>query len=335
VAPLSPALARWGIFNVVAAGGFVVQILVIAWLTRVEGWAPWLATAAGVQAALVHNFAAHSRWTWRDRAVRGLPAVAARWWRYELVHLATAAGTVALTAWTAARTGWAPELANLLAVGAFSIVNYLISDRALFRPAVVTSLVACVTAVSLADPALAQSSSQSRDDQIAVGLLAGLTRADLATNNGSTDPTSSGTGTMLGFWFGGNRGGLIGFTGEVNYLMRKSSTPAGEFSAPAIQIPAVFHVNVGSGDRDRAMGYAVAGPAFHFNFSQKLNGTALPDQAKFKGVDVGLLVGGGFEIHRVGVEVRYNLGLRNISPAGSITETRTRGWEIAGKFRLH
>lgn len=125
-------------FNTVAAGGFVIQVALIAALTRLAGWPAWLATAAGVQAALLHNFAGHCRWTWADRPAGGLRALAARFGRYELVHLTTAAGTTALTAWGAARTGWPPELTNLAAVCTFSIVNYLISDRALFRPAAVT-----------------------------------------------------------------------------------------------------------------------------------------------------------------------------------------------------
>jgi putative flippase GtrA len=140
VGPLPPAVARWGIFNVVAAGGFVIQITLIALLTRVAGWETWLAAAAGVQAALLHNFVAHGRWTWADRPARGAGALLGRFWRYEAVHLASAAGAVALTAWGVARTGWPPELVNLAAVCTFSVVNYLVSDRALFRPAAGTSL---------------------------------------------------------------------------------------------------------------------------------------------------------------------------------------------------
>lgn len=137
--PVPPALARWGLFNVVAAGGFVIQITLIALLTRIAGWETWLAAAIGVQAALLHNFAGHGRWTWADRPVRGARAVLARFWRYEVVHLVTAAGCVALTAWLAARTGWPAEAANMAAVCTFSLVNYFVSDRALFRPAAATS----------------------------------------------------------------------------------------------------------------------------------------------------------------------------------------------------
>ena len=50
--------------------------------------------------------------------------------------------------------------------------------------------------------------------------------------------------------------------------------------------------------------------------------------------DIGLLVGGGFEIIRIAVEVRYNIGMRNISSSGAITETKTRAVEVVAKFRL-
>lgn len=139
VTRLRPAVARWGVFNLVAAGGFAIQIALIALLTRAADWETWLATAIGVQAALLHNFAGHGRWTWADRPVRGARAVLARFWRYEVVQLATAAGSVALTAWLAARTGWPPEVANIAAVCTFSLVNYFVSDRALFRPTAATS----------------------------------------------------------------------------------------------------------------------------------------------------------------------------------------------------
>ena len=188
---------------------------------------------------------------------------------------------------------------------------------------------ASVTIFSLARPALAQD-----DGGIGLGVLAGLARPKLSTNSVVDDSLAGKTGTMLGFWFGGNRGGLVGFTGEFNYVIRKANTPAGELSYPAFQIPAVFHVNFGSSNRNKAMGYAVVGPAFQFNLSQKLDGATVPDQSKFKGADIGVVVGGGFEIFRVGLEIRYNIGMRNISGGGDITETKSRQFEIMGKFRL-
>ena len=75
-------------------------------------------------------------------------------------------------------------------------------------------------------------------------------------------------------------------------------------------------------------------PAYLYD-TRTQSGTTVPDQAKFKGADIGVLVGGGFEIFRVAVEVRYNIGMRNISPDGAVAETKSRGWEIVGKFRIN
>jgi Outer membrane protein beta-barrel domain len=193
---------------------------------------------------------------------------------------------------------------------------------------------AIVMCVSVASPALAQ----SNDGGIGIGVLAGIVRPKLTADNvGQLFATK--TGTMFGFWFGGNRNGLIGFTGEVNYIMRKSDTngaaAGGVLSFPAIQIPAVFHINFGSGNRNKAMGYVVVGPSFAFNLSQKLDGVSVPDQAAFKGADIGIIGGGGFEIIRFAVEVRGNWGLRTISSEGSINEIKSRAIEFIFKFRFN
>ena len=58
---------RWGVFNLVGLGGFVVQIGAIALLTRGFGWSSFAATAVALELAALLNFVGHSRWTWGDR----------------------------------------------------------------------------------------------------------------------------------------------------------------------------------------------------------------------------------------------------------------------------
>jgi hypothetical protein len=204
-----------------------------------------------------------------------------------------------------------------------------------FRRLVFSAMAVCMLAL-IASPALAQSGNQvsNQDEGIGIGVLAGIVRPNLTADN-ADDFFSSKTGTMFGLWVGGNRGGLIGFTGEFNYIIRKADTPGGELSFPAFQIPAVFHINFGSADRNKAMGYVVVGPSFTFNLSQKLNGATVPDQEKFKGADIGIVGGGGFEIVRIAVEVRGNWGLRTISSEGSIQEIKSRSIEFLVKFRFN
>jgi putative flippase GtrA len=124
---------RWGIYNVVALGGFVIQIAALSILTRACGWNQTVATLVAVELALLHNFAGHSGWTWADRPVRGGWSRTRRLLRYQtalsVMVLLNAGLTLAL-----ARSGLPIELANLLAVVSLSAISFLLSDLVLFRP---------------------------------------------------------------------------------------------------------------------------------------------------------------------------------------------------------
>ena len=58
---------RWGKFNLVGAMGMAVQLAALAGLNRLAPGHTLLATAAAVEITLMHNFAWHLRYTWRDR----------------------------------------------------------------------------------------------------------------------------------------------------------------------------------------------------------------------------------------------------------------------------
>jgi putative flippase GtrA len=126
-------LRRWGIYNVVAFAGFVLQVGAISALTRLWGWSHMAATLAGVELALLHNFAGHTGWTWADRRPRGLRSLLRRLGRYQaalsVMGLLNVGATVLL-----ARTGLPIEIANVLAVISLSIVSFLLADLVLFRP---------------------------------------------------------------------------------------------------------------------------------------------------------------------------------------------------------
>ena len=66
---------RWGVFNLVGLGGFLLQIGAIGVLTRGFGWSPFAATALALELAALHNFIGHSRWTWADAPVAGRPGL--------------------------------------------------------------------------------------------------------------------------------------------------------------------------------------------------------------------------------------------------------------------
>lgn len=126
-------LRRWLVFNTVGLVGVAVQLSALAAGTELLRLDYRAATALAVEAAIVHNFAWHERWTWRDRHVgrRG------RWIR--LARFNAVSGTVSITAnvvFTALYVtmfGVHYLCANLMAIASCSLVNFLANDRLVFR----------------------------------------------------------------------------------------------------------------------------------------------------------------------------------------------------------
>ena len=139
-------MSRAARFVWVGAGGFVVQALTLQALAA-AGVAYPIATALAVEAAIIHNFLWHERWTWADRTMSrgaGLQAcsyerVASN--RQRLARLlrfngATAvisiAGNVALMGLFVGSFHLPLLPANLLAVLTLSVLNYVSADRLVF-----------------------------------------------------------------------------------------------------------------------------------------------------------------------------------------------------------
>jgi putative flippase GtrA len=113
----------------VGAGGFVVQLLALYGLAAALPYP--LATALAVEAAILHNFLWHERWTWADR-----PASSRRLARFVRFNGSTAlismAGNVALMWLFVGRLHLPVLAANLLAVLTLSVVNFVCADRLVF-----------------------------------------------------------------------------------------------------------------------------------------------------------------------------------------------------------
>ena len=131
----SPRLPRWARFNLVGLAGFVVQLLLIAGLTRVYGWHPAMATAVALQVVLVQNYFAHSRWTWADRPPVTRRERLLRPLRYQGTKTLTLGLNVLLTSAFVTFAGVTPEIGNAIAVGLCAIVNYTAADRLIFSTA--------------------------------------------------------------------------------------------------------------------------------------------------------------------------------------------------------
>jgi hypothetical protein len=176
----------------------------------------------------------------------------------------------------------------------------------------------------------------SEEDQgIGVGVLGMITRASFDLEDDFFDVRSR-TGYGFGLWVGGNRNGRVGFVGEFIYAVRNGETEDGEdVSFKVFQIPAVFHVNVGSRSRNSVGGYIVAGPVFTFNIGQTVDGEDIDEDSKFKGADIGIIGGAGIEFFRIGIEGRGNWGLRSISDEGDFNKIKTFTFELLGKFAFN
>ncbi len=117
-------MKTWLRFNAVGIGGAVIQIGVLWLLTR-AGLHYLVATALAVEAALLHNFFWHTRWTWKGRDASLL--------RF---HLANGLlSVVSNLIWMRIFAGWlgVPAIpANLLAITLTSVANFVLGNRWVF-----------------------------------------------------------------------------------------------------------------------------------------------------------------------------------------------------------
>jgi putative flippase GtrA len=123
--------ARWLKFNAVGGIGIGVQLAVLAALRDGLRLDYLLATGIAVEAAVVHNYLWHERFTWADRvAGNGL----ARFTRFNLTTGALSIVCNLVLMRILVGEAGAPYLvANGIAIATCSIANFLVSDRFVFR----------------------------------------------------------------------------------------------------------------------------------------------------------------------------------------------------------
>ena len=185
----------------------------------------------------------------------------------------------------------------------------------------------------LARPALAQGQGSVQPSSgVGIGVEAMAGFPSFSNVDTSLDAKTS---YGFGLWVGGNRNGAVGFVGEFIYLVKEEKL--GEASAKhyALEIPAVFHINVGSRNKNGLLGYGVLGPVFTINVKDKLTGGLTGNN--FAAADVGLMVGAGVEVARLSVEGRVNLGFKTVTDNGGgiFQDSKARSVEILGKIRFN
>jgi putative flippase GtrA len=132
-------LIRWCKFNVVGGIGIVVQFGALFLLKNILHFNYLAATAIAVEAAVVHNFIWHERFTWVERTKRH--RVHASWSRSlsRLVRFNLANGGVSIIgnlAMMRVMVGQARMnylVANTIAIAVCSVVNFLMSETWVFE----------------------------------------------------------------------------------------------------------------------------------------------------------------------------------------------------------
>jgi putative flippase GtrA len=122
---------RWLKFNAVGAGGIAMQLAALAALKSALHLDYLAATALAVEAAVVHNYFWHERFTWADRTS------GPSWARFAKFNLTTGffsiAGNVLVMKVLVGGAHLNYFVANILTIATCSIVNFLVSDRFVFE----------------------------------------------------------------------------------------------------------------------------------------------------------------------------------------------------------
>ena len=124
-------------------GGFAVQIATLAALTQLLGVHYVIATVIAVEAAILVNFVSHELWTWRARLREyGGAGMLGRLLRFNaLTALTSIAGSVVVTTFLVETVSMVPIVANSISVIVLGALNFVGSDRFVFRAAALALLI--------------------------------------------------------------------------------------------------------------------------------------------------------------------------------------------------
>lgn len=136
----SATLMRWLKFNLVGAVGIFVQFGVLFLLKSVLHFNYLAATALAVEAAVVHNFFWHERYTWADRVRPSWKKSLPRFLRFNLTTgLLSIAGNLAMMRVMVGSIHMNYLAANGIAIVVCSLLNFLVSDGWVFGEGKISS----------------------------------------------------------------------------------------------------------------------------------------------------------------------------------------------------
>jgi putative flippase GtrA len=122
-------------FYAVGAVGVVVQLAALTLFKSGLHLDYLAATALAVEAAVLHNFFWHERWTWADRTRPMASGRAGRLIRFHLTNgVLSILGNLVFMEALVGQLHVPYLLANAIAIALCSVLNYLAADRVVFRP---------------------------------------------------------------------------------------------------------------------------------------------------------------------------------------------------------
>jgi putative flippase GtrA len=117
-------------FIAVGAGGIIVQAATLAILLRLAPSHSLIDATVAVEAAILHNFVWHRRWTWADRSKSGGVRTLLR---FNATNGATSlAGNLILMIVLAGEFKLDPLIANMISIALCCLVNFAVADRFVF-----------------------------------------------------------------------------------------------------------------------------------------------------------------------------------------------------------
>jgi putative flippase GtrA len=125
---------RWLAFSLVGVMGITVQMAFLYVLTSRMGMGYLLSTGIAVEAALLHNFVWHERWTWADRTGNFCGSITRRLLCFHITNGALSmASNLLLTHLFVERLGLNYLVANGFAIASCSIANFVAGNCLVFK----------------------------------------------------------------------------------------------------------------------------------------------------------------------------------------------------------
>lgn len=157
-----------------------------------------------------------------------------------------------------------------------------------------------------------------------VGVDAGVTISKVSPA-ASGQTVSYGTGLLAGGFGYVPVSKTIGVLIEADYWQKYSQVNTTDMKLDYIEIPVMAKLPLFKGL------YMTEGAGFAFPVRAQLKtsgGVETDIKTDTTSPDVGIIIGGGFAVQNVGIELRYDGGFRNVSSLATAAAQKNRSWAV-------